>query len=510
MYFIIKIDIEGWEITSLGGEDNNLSEEEIELISTDMVDFLKSRYLAGDNKGGFIFNIGERGYRSVFTIKRNVCEVVLISREVSFENTNEELEDELTGLETKVSFIRNVDNLMQDDDRFQLVIFNIDNFSNISDVFGVSESSKLIKDMVDRVLMGLVSNYTFYRIDGDTFGFLREGRNEERFLEDLYKLFDESFRVGGKDVYLTISTGYVDVEEFYFQNAERVLDQAYIALNHAKNSGKNIWIEYNDKLKDQSIRDLEMETMIREALREDQFHVNYQPQFSFDVDLGMRGSEALIRWVHPDEGFISPGEFIPIAEKSGLVIQIGEWVVREVCRQQREWLNEGVPIKRVDVNIGALHFRKPSFVEDIKECLSMFNLDAKYLGLEITEGSVIEDAEDMVVKLGLLKETGVVVSIDDFGTGYSSLSYLKKFPVDTLKIDQSFVMGLPLDSQNVGIVKAIISLAKHMDLKVIAEGVETEAARDVLRQLDCFDMQGYLFSKPVSAEVYREHLIKEG
>jgi diguanylate cyclase (GGDEF)-like protein len=506
MYILINLNIETGELIDIIGEDSFISRIDKKEMSDRLSMYMYEKNVLGHLKGGILFNILETDYRGVYSIEGDICNIVLINHLITFEDVYGEKKDELTELDGKLAFINELETLLKNEIKFQVYLFNVDNFRNVNDVFGKKTGDDIIKELVNRILFNLVSNFKIYRYEGDTFAIIREGRNETKFVNNLMKLFDDAFIINNSKVYITVSLGYLLIDSYIGVTAESLIDRSYIALNHAKNSGKNTTVLYNDKLKDQSLMELEMETMIRDALKNNQFELYYQPQFSLGNNK-IIGAEALIRWNHPERGFITPYIFIPIAEKSGLIVQIGEWVVKEACRQLREWQDKGINTVRIAVNIGSLHFNKSSFVEDILNNLLEYNIHFDMFGLEVTEGSVISDVDAIVLKLDKLRKKGIKVSIDDFGTGYSSLSYLKRLPIDTLKIDQSFILNIPKDLDNIAIVKAIISLAKNMDIKVIAEGVETTEARDLLRKLDCHDMQGYLFSKPINSREFEMLLI---
>jgi EAL domain-containing protein (putative c-di-GMP-specific phosphodiesterase class I) len=251
-----------------------------------------------------------------------------------------------------------------------------------------------------------------------------------------------------------------------------------------------------------------MQNHLRRALERREFQLNYQPQV--DLKTGaVVGAEALIRWRHPELGLISPGQFIPIAEERGLIIPISEWVLHEACQQNRRWQGAGLPPLPVAVNLSAAHFRQENLQETVEYALQDSNLDPRLLELEITEGMVMQDAEDVVLMLNELKAMGIRLTVDDFGTGYSSLSYLKRFPLDKLKVDRSFVRDITLNEQDAEITRAIISMAHGLGLKVVAEGVETQDQLKFLRWQKCDDMQGFYFSRPLLTEDF-ERLVTSG
>lgn len=453
-----------------------------------------------------MFQVNGVDYRTAYLIRGSECDLILVDRMMNFEDRFAKATDDVTGLAMRAGFFTDVRGLMENGRTFQVFLLGMSTLKSVSDVYGSVYADELMRDIVERLFFNVVSNYTLYRINTDTLALVREGRNEKRFVSELLSLFEESFAVSEKSVYVSLNVGSLAVEDSWTYSEEEILANTMSALSNAQSMGKGNWVAYTDRLRDHERMEMELENAIRDALKYDQFELYYQPQFSLKTN-GIMGAEALIRWHHPEKGFMSPGVFIPIAEKSGLVIQIGEWVVREVCRQQREWIDRGLDPVRIGVNIGALHFKKPSFVEDVEDALHEYDIHPDLLGLEITESVMITDVEDMVEKLKRLRDMGIKVSIDDFGTGYSSFSYLTKFPIDTLKIDKSFVLNLTSVKENIAIVRAIVGLAQDLDIKVIAEGVETEEARDLLTSLNCHDMQGFLFSKPVARREFELHLV---
>jgi EAL domain-containing protein (putative c-di-GMP-specific phosphodiesterase class I) len=251
-----------------------------------------------------------------------------------------------------------------------------------------------------------------------------------------------------------------------------------------------------------------LEGDLHRALKEQQFELHYQPKFS-SIHPGVHSAEALIRWRHPEHGLMLPDRFIPLAEESGLIVPIGEWVLREACRQARAWQDEGLPALRIAVNISAMQFRRLDLVDTVQRALADARIDAHFLEIELTETAVMSDPEESVDILQRLSRMGIVVSVDDFGTGYSSMSYLRRFPIDKLKIDRSFITNVMTSSDDAAIVQAIISLAHSLRLTVVAEGVETAEQMAFLQKHGCDQYQGYFFSKPVPAAAFAEMLRTE-
>jgi predicted signal transduction protein with EAL and GGDEF domain len=306
---------------------------------------------------------------------------------------------------------------------------------------------------------------------------------------------DKAFEIGTTTVHTSASIG-ISLYPMDGLAVDALVAHADEAMYFAKQSGRNTFHFFNEGMSVFSQKRLDMENDLRHALPLKQFELHYQPKMA--VTTGRITSvEALLRWRHPDRGWVSPAEFIPLAEESGLMFAIDEWVLREGCRQAREWQSEGMPFLRVAVNVSPVNFRQSRFMQAVRAALADFDLDPRYLEVELTETTVMGNAEGAVAILEDLSRMGVLVSIDDFGTGYSSMSYLRKLPIDKLKIDRSFVSDLATSSDAASIVKAIISLAHSLRLKVVAEGVETAAQLDQLRELGCDQYQGFYRSPAV-------------
>ena len=280
------------------------------------------------------------------------------------------------------------------------------------------------------------------------------------------------------------------------EDAETLIKNADTAMYHAKASGRNKYQFFRKGMNVQAVERQSLEEGLRYALERNEFELHYQPK----VNLGtgeITGAEALLRWLHPDFGLLSPLQFVPIAEDSGLILPIGRWVLREACRQARAWLNEGLRAIPVGINISSLEFRSNGFLEGVRDILKDTRLEPCYLELEMTEGVLMQHADSTAFMLKALKNMGVHLTVDDFGTGYSSLSYLTRFPIDTLKVDQSFVQKITSDNQHAAIINAVISMAKSLKQRVLAEGVETAEQLAFLRAQACDEGQGYFFGAAV-------------
>jgi EAL domain-containing protein (putative c-di-GMP-specific phosphodiesterase class I) len=309
--------------------------------------------------------------------------------------------------------------------------------------------------------------------------------------------FDRPFQLEGRDVHLSASIG-VSLFPQDGQTADALIGNADVAMYRAKDSGRNVYQFFTREMSDETQRRVEIETELRAAVARGQLRLAYQPR----VDLAsgrITGCEALLRWDHPVLGPVPPGRFIPIAEDSGLIVPIGDWVLRTACAQNRAWQDAGLPPLVVSVNLSARQFLQQDVVAWVLGVLAQTGLPAERLELELTESLIAQDVEKFIATVNRLKEAGVRLAIDDFGTGYSSLSYLKRFRVDTLKIDQSFVRNLASEVDDATIALAVISLAHNLRMSALAEGVETGAQCNFLRLNRCDAMQGYFFSKPVPA-----------
>ena len=284
-------------------------------------------------------------------------------------------------------------------------------------------------------------------------------------------------------------------------DAENLIRHADMAMYQAKEQGRNAFHYYTQKLQERATSRLMLENQLREALELEQFELYYQPKLELH-SRRILGMEALLRWNHPDSGLISPAEFIPVAEESGLIVPLGRWVLEQACKQTRAWHLQGLSHLRVSVNLSARQFSQTGLVEDISRILQQTQLEADALELEITESMVVDDGAGATRILNQLRQLGVEISIDDFGTGYSNLQYLKRFPLNSVKIDRGFVRDLAVDREDAAIVKAIILMARGLGLNVIAEGIETQEQLDFLLEHRCAMGQGFLFSRPLPADQF--------
>jgi EAL domain-containing protein (putative c-di-GMP-specific phosphodiesterase class I) len=313
-------------------------------------------------------------------------------------------------------------------------------------------------------------------------------------------------RIAGIDVHTSPSIGIALYPEDG-ASIEALLAHADAAMYAAKHQGRGSIQRYTPGMHAGTEDRVQMESELHQAIELKQFELHYQPKVDTRTSV-VRSAEALIRWAHPTRGLVSPAEFIPLAEECGLIGAIGEWVIREACRQARAWQEEGVPPLRISVNLSASQFREVGLVDSIRRALDDVGLAARYLEVELTESAVMSDPEQSVAILEQLSAMGVLVSVDDFGTGYSSMSYLRRFPIDKLKIDRVFINEIASRAEDASIVRAIVSLAHSLNLKVVAEGVETPAQLDFLKAAGCDEYQGYHYSRPLPAEQF-QRLIRD-
>jgi len=389
-----------------------------------------------------------------------------------------------------------------------LMFLDLDHFKDINDSLGHSIGDALLIELAKRLRLVLRTEDTVTRLGGDEFILLLPGVDAIGAAHVAQKLLDAiagSYWIELYDLALTASIG-IALYPADGVDLETLSKSADAAMYRAKQEGRQCYRFFTQEMQARSARNLQLVNALHHALERDQLQVYYQPQVAMQNG-HVIGAEALLRWQHPELGMVSPAEFIPVAEGSGLILSIGEWVLRSAVRQAKTWIDEGFGPLIMAVNLSAVQFRHPDLPELITRILDEEGLPHEYLELELTEGVAMHNPQGVIAVMNNLHERGVRMSIDDFGTGYSSLSYLKKFKVYKLKIDQSFVRDISTDPEDKAIVSAIISLAKGLGLKTIAEGVETAGQLAFLREQGCDEMQGYLFSKPVPVEQF-EALLK--
>ena len=391
-----------------------------------------------------------------------------------------------------------------------LLFIDLNRFKPINDTLGHEVGDRLLKQVGERFRATLRSEDLMARLGGDEFvaGLFDIAKREHAGIvaQKLLTALDEPFLIDGNELRLGACIG-ISIYPQDGDNAETLLRYADIAMYRAKQTRQNAYMYYSEEMNRRSMDRLKIETGLRQALDRGELRVHYQPKVSIDSG-EIIGAEALVRWQHPSEGMIPPGEFIPVAEETGLVVQIGEWVLEQACLQAQAWQRAGLPLLKIAVNISARQINA-GLPRTVAALLARLGLPPEWLELELTESMLMHGSDEVIDMMDELHAKGISLALDDFGTGYSSLSYLKRFPIDTLKIDRSFVAGIPQDANDCAIAGAIVSMAKQLGHKVIAEGVETREQLAFLSSLGCHEIQGYLFSPGVPAESFAA-LVREG
>ena len=461
--------------------------------------------------GIVIFGNASVSYLSLFVLASVTVIVYLISKSLDSahrENRYRALHDDLTGLPNRALF---ADRLQQAIDRsnrdqtLRAVLFlDLDHFKVVNDSLGHKSGDELLITVARRLQACLRPGDTAARLGGDEFTVLLDGISDIgdaiRVSERIAEALEEPIELGWRQVFISVSAGIALMEDGS-QRPDTLLRNADVAMYEAKKEGKGGCKVFNSGMYTKALRRLEMENELRRAIERGELRVYYQPKVLLSTGK-ITGMEALVRWEHPEHGLVLPDEFIPLAEETGLIVPLGQWVLRETCRQAREWQEQYPTASSLatSVNLSVKQFREPYLVQNLKETLREQGLDPRCLQLEITESVVAYDVEYAVGLLRKLKGLGVRLAIDDFGTGYSSLVSLQRFPLDDLKIDRGFVAGLGEDSQDEAIAGLVIDLAHALGMRAIAEGVETMEQLARLRGMGCDQAQGAYFWKPLTSE----------
>jgi diguanylate cyclase (GGDEF)-like protein/PAS domain S-box-containing protein len=420
--------------------------------------------------------------------------------------------DPLTGLANRILFQQRCEETLLRAERKSakaaVVFIDLDHFKTVNDSLGHAYGDDLLKQVASRLLECVRKTDVVGRLGGDEFiVLLNEVTDSGDVALIAKKILDRltaSFTIAGHEIFVSASLGISWYPDDGL-NAPTLIQNADAAMFAAKEQGRNNYQFFSAEMNAQALEILMMASSLRLAIEREELVLEYQPRIDLLIGKVM-GVEALVRWNHPNLGRIMPGQFIGIAEKTGLIDPLGQWVLKDACQQMMAWRRSGLAPKRVAVNLSARQFMQPDLTERIASVLKESGLEAEALELEVTESMVMHDPQRAAVILERLKEMGVAIAIDDFGTGYSSLSYLKRFPIDFIKIDQSFVRGIPLDAEDVGITNAIIAMAKTLDVKLIAEGVDNADQLAFLKDKGCDEVQGYLISSPMPAEGLRRFL----
>lgn len=441
-----------------------------------------------------------------------ISHYVTVFSDISERKANEERirhlaqHDALTGLPNRFTLAAHLEHALaraeRSGEKVGLMFIDLDNFKNINDTLGHHIGDRLLCEVARRISRAVRKSDIVARIGGDEFVVVLEStkvETDEGFVAQ--KIIDQladSVTIDGNVLHTTPSIGLAIFPEDG-ENAEELMKNADVAMYHAKSAGRNNYQFYTEHMNHAAAVRAQMEGRLRAALSGDEFLLHFQPQINLATGR-VSGIEALIRWQNPELGLVSPANFIPLAEEVGLIVPISAWVLENACRTAKSWRDQETPFECISVNISPQEFRQRNFPEMVAAVLQKTGLPAACLELEITESTLMDSADTTVEMLLRLKALGVTLAIDDFGTGYSSLGYLKRFPIDRLKIDRSFVRDLETDSSDAAISTAVIVLAHSLGLQVVAEGVETQGQADFLLQQGCDSVQGYLFSRPVPAD----------
>lgn len=438
------------------------------------------------------------GYRGV---GRDVSEIVALNRKVEFLASH----DELTGLPNRSLFRQRLEHAIAKAERtgqqVLLLFFDLDRFKLINDTLGHEAGDQLLIMATKRIAEKARATDALCRLGGDEFVMLMEGASPQdghRLVRDIIAAFSTPFEIQQQRVYCTTSIG-VSVYPDDTTEPQTLVVYADLAMYRAKQNGRNDFEFYTSKLNFIAHQWLDMENGIRHALKENQFFVVFQPQVENEKNR-LVGMEALLRWRHPERGLIPPLEFIKIAEQSSLINQIGEWVMDVTCAKIRTWLDKGLNVPRVSVNISARHLRSETLVKMLNTTTAKYGISPEMMCIEITEHALLEEGDTVKQNMRQIKEAGFSISLDDFGMGHSSLLYLKRWAVDEVKIDRSFVDGLVNSAEDRVIVKAIVALGDALSLQLVGEGVENQMQADILSASGCKNVQGYFYSPPIEAK----------
>ncbi|RDH84789.1 MAG: hypothetical protein DIZ80_04805 [endosymbiont of Galathealinum brachiosum] len=422
--------------------------------------------------------------------------------------------DALTGLPNRMLFMDRIDQAIsraqREKGQFALLFLDIDHFKVINDSMGHAAGDQLLNVVSQRLIEVLRKTDTIARLGGDEFTIIIEDLEEAESVvlvaKNILAMLDKPVQVNEKEVHIGGSIGIA----LYPQDGENfgtLLKHSDTAMYRAKELGRQTFQFYADEMSQKAMQRLDLENQIRSALKNEEFTVYYQPKVNL-VSGQCQGMEALVRWQHPEKGIITPDDFIPLAEETGLIIQLDEWVMRTACDQFKKWKSAGYPINNLSVNVSARHFKEGGLLKHCKKVLDDIDISPKFIEIELTESALVDNYKSAKEILTEIHQMGIRIALDDFGTGYASMSYLKEFPFDTVKLDRSFVQGLPDNVEDAAIVKAMIQLAEALKLNMVAEGVETEQQKYFLADHCCAYGQGYLWSKPIPAEEFEKIYFK--
>ena len=422
--------------------------------------------------------------------------------------------DTLTGLPNRLLFMDRLDQAISRSVRqssiFALLFIDIDHFKVINDSMGHHAGDQLLTSITARLQQSVRQSDTIARLGGDEFTVIVENINQPEDVmvvtKSILSKLSEPVFIDGREVFISASIG-ISVFPDDGDDLGSLLKNAETAMYKAKEHGRNNLQFYRAEMSETAMRRLDLENSLRNAIEKDELLVYYQPKFNLSNGKCL-GMEALVRWDHPEKGLVQPDEFIPLAEETGMILQLDDWVIRTACTQLSVWKKAGYEVSNLAINVSARQFKEHRLAGVIHKILEETGIEGHELEIELTESTLVDNNENAREMLNELHEMGLKIALDDFGTGYASMSYLKDFPIDTVKIDRSFVWGIPNDKEDMAIVKAIVGLAEALDLSLIAEGVETEQQIEFLNNIGCKYAQGYYWSKPVSAMMFEQDILK--
>ncbi len=489
---------------------------------TSTIDFTSS-----DNIGGMAESVGHMGSSMAALVKELENKAAIADR-LARETKRLAYYDALTGLPNRQHFIEelefSIEKAQKTEEMFAVAYLDLDDFKKVNDSYGHSMGDQLLCAVADRLMQNVRDDDAIARsvsdrdppvlfpsrLGGDEFTFLIKRVHDRGEAEIIARrilcALVRPYQLDNREISITPSIG-VAVFPSDGTTVSELLKNSDMAMYQAKESGRNNIKLFNAKISNQQLRRIGLERDLTKALEREELNVHYQAKIDLN-SCKIVGAEALLRWQHPQRGMVSPVEFIPLAEDSGMIVPIGNWVLQQACNQIVQWQSKNIAPVPIAVNVSAKQFVRSDMVSVVSDCIGIAGICPEYIELELTESSLMEDTVLMVDTLSKLQKIGIMANLDDFGTGYSSLSYLKRFPLSTLKIDRSFVRDIETNVEDAAIVKAILAMSNSLGLKVIAEGVETESQASFLKKHGCQEAQGYLYSKPLPAHAFTDFLMQ--
>ena len=457
-------------------------------------------------------NSGKKTYLGTYGVARDITERKMAEETINYQAYH----DLLTNLPNR-ALLRDrlglaISQAKREQERLAVMFLDLDRFKNINDSLGHVVGDELLQQVSTRLKSCVREGDTLARFGGDEFTLLlpKIGKDQEdirKIADKINEVLKDPFIIDDNELYVSTSIG-ISIYPRDGTDMDTLIKHADIAMYHVKDTGKNNFKFYSTDMTTPYFQNLSLETGIRKALENDEFHLVYQPQINIKSG-DIVGVEALLRWEHPEHGPISPAEFIPFAEETGMIVEIGHWVLRNACAELKRWRDAGLPEIRMSINMSARQLVENNIVKYVSSTLKDYCIPGHCLEIEITENTIMSEMDSVIQKLKELSKKGVYIAIDDFGTGYSSLSYLHKLPIHTLKIDRTFIKEVDMKNAGKSIINTIVAMVKGLNLNAIAEGVETQQQLDYLQEIDCNEAQGFLFCKPLTADVMSQLLIQE-